>query len=105
MSYSGNNRRVHTCFITKNREYHFRSGECVAVRDRSSSAWMAGHRAIGMRMRPLPPGTIYIGRELELYSPEAVIRTSEVVDISRPGRNQVNGYHFVHGFQPDDLLA
>jgi hypothetical protein len=105
MTYKGANRRVHTCFVTKNREYHFRAGECVAVRDRNSAVWIAGHRAIGMRLRPLPPGTIYVGKELELYSPDAVVRTSEVVDIFRPGKNQVHGYHFVLGFQPDDLTA
>ncbi|MCK9522005.1 MAG: hypothetical protein M0R76_03040 [Proteobacteria bacterium] len=105
MTYKGVNRRVHTCFITQNREYHFRAGECVAVRDRNTSVWISGHRAVGMRLRPLPPGTVYIGKELELYAPGTVIRTSQVVDILRPGKKQVHSYRFVLGFFPDDLSA
>lgn len=103
MGRPGRERRVHICFITHNREYHVRSGECMAVRDRKSSVWIAGHRAIGLRLRPYPPGTAYIGRTLEFYSAErkTMVRTSAVVDISRPNKNQVDFYGFVHGFAPE----
>ncbi|MBN2804780.1 MAG: hypothetical protein JXR91_16915 [Deltaproteobacteria bacterium] len=102
-----NNRRIHTCFFTKNREYHIRSGECIAVRDRLSQVWIAGHKAIGMRLRALPPNTPYVGRALEFYSIELeqIIRTSPVVDIIRPNRNDVQFYGFVHGFAPDNDLV
>ena len=105
MRHTGEDRRVHTCFITKNREYHIRAGECVAVRDRESSVWIAGHKAVGMRMRELPPGTIFLGRELELFSPESMVITSRVVDILRPGRNEVTTYGYVQGFLPLDFSA
>jgi hypothetical protein len=102
MRYKGKNRRVHICFITKNREYHIRAGECIAVRDRVTSVWIAGHVAIGMRMRPLPPGASYIGKELEFYSADSRIVTSRVVDILRPNKNEVDTYSFVHGLAPED---
>ena len=100
MLYDGPDRRVHTCFITRNREYHTRSGVCVAVRDRSSSAWMARHRAVGLDMVDSPAGTIFFGYPLEFTSHGIRVRTSVVTDILRPGRNQVNTYRLVHGFQP-----
>ena len=75
----------------------------MAVRDRKSSVWIAGHKAIGLRLRPLPPRTPYIGRTLEFYSSEKqmLVKTSAVVDIMRPNRNQVEFYDFVHGFSPE----
>jgi hypothetical protein len=33
-------------YITRNTEYHFRDGVCVAVRDRRSNAWMSHHLAL-----------------------------------------------------------
>ncbi|MBN2342688.1 MAG: hypothetical protein JXX29_16715 [Deltaproteobacteria bacterium] len=79
----------------------------MAVRDRKSSVWIAGHRAIGMRLRPVPPRTPYIGRTLEFYSAEkrTLVQTSAVVDIIRPNKNQVDFYGFVHGFVPEDEKA
>ena len=100
MLYDGPDRRVHTCFVTRNREYHTRSGVCVAVRDRYSSAWMAGHRAVGLDMVSVPLGTIYVGYPLEFTSSKTRVRTSAVIDILRPGRNQVDTYRLVNGFQP-----
>ena len=107
MSNQRRNRRIHTCYFTENREYHVRAGVCVAVRDRASSVWIAGHRAIGMRLRALPPGAPYVGRPLEFYSVELeqVIKTSPVVDILRPNKNDVQFYGFVHGFSPDNDLT
>ncbi len=100
MSYFGLDRRVHTCFITKNREYHVRAGVCVAVRDRISSAWIAGHRAVGMKMRPSPPGSAFLGRALEFLEEDALVRTSDVVDILRPGRTVVETYNIVQCLSP-----
>jgi len=107
MSEQRRNRRVHTCFMTKNREYHVRAGECMAVRDRKTSVWIAGHMAVGMRLKPQPANTPYVGRRLEFYSieKEQVIQTSPVVDILRPNKNEVESYGFVHGFSPDNEMA
>ncbi len=100
MIYNGSNRRVHTCFITRNREYHVRSGVCVAVRDRATSAWISGHRALGMRLIAAVPGLGFLGRPLEFVAGTAHVRTSGVIDILRPGRNEVDTYRLVHGLAP-----
>jgi len=100
MPYEGANRRVHTCFITHNREYHVRSGVCVAVRDRETTAWIAGHRALGMHLMSAVPGICFLGHPLEFVAGTAHVRTSSVTDILRPGRNEVAIYRFVHGFAP-----
>jgi len=107
MTKQRHNRRVHICFLTQNREYHVRTGECMAVRDRRTQVWIAGHGAIGMRMRPTEPGSEFLGRRLEFYSieKEQVIRTSPVVDILRPTRHEVQSYGFVHGLVPETDLA
>ena len=103
----GKNRRIHTCFITENREYHVRANECVAVRDRKSSIWIAGHKAIGMHLKPQPPGAPYLGKKLEFLSPgkDKVLHTSAVVDILRPNKNEVNSYRLVQGFKPQEKLT
>ncbi|MBN2530779.1 MAG: hypothetical protein JXR76_30610 [Deltaproteobacteria bacterium] len=103
--YEGEERRKHTCFVTHNREYHVCAGVCMAVRDRKSSVWIAGHKAVGLRLRAIPPGSGYLGRTLEFYSHEKqmLVRTSAVVDIMRPNKNQVAFYGFVHGFSPDQF--
>ena len=98
--YKGKNRRVHTCFITENREYHTKSGVCVAVRDKNSKVWIAGHWAIGMILKPLPPGAVFLGYPLEFLSKAQRVLTSHVVDILRPGRSTVNMYKCTLGFLP-----
>jgi hypothetical protein len=101
MKYTGTNRRVHTCFITHNCEYHTCEGICVAVRDRASSAWLAGHRAVGLTIGHRGPGTVFLGSPLELADTDYRYMTSEVVDILRPNRNTVEAYSFVSGMLPD----
>ena len=100
MPYDGANRRVHTCFVTRHREYHIRSGVCVAVRDRGTSAWISGHSALGMRLMAAIPGIGFLGHPLEFVAGTAHVRTSEVTDILRPNRNEVDVYRYVHGFAP-----
>lgn len=100
MAYAGANRRVHTCFVTQNREYHVRAGVCVAVRDRVSCAWMSRHRALGMRLIAAVPGIGFLGHPLEFVAGTAHVRTSAVTDILRPGRNEVDVYQFVRGLIP-----
>jgi len=100
MKFKGANRRVHTCFVTENCEYHTREGICVAVRDRWSSAWIAGHRAVGLSIGPSGPGAEFLGAPLTLVGGELTLTTSKVVDILRPNRNEVEAYSFARGMLP-----
>ena len=45
-NYRGVERRRHRVFVTRNTEYHFRDGLCVAVRDRHTGEWLADHAAL-----------------------------------------------------------
>ncbi len=40
--YAGPDRRRHRVYVTKNTEYHFRDGFCVAVRDRRTGDFLQG---------------------------------------------------------------
>ncbi len=100
MAYRGPERRVRTCFVTRHREYHFKSGVCVAVRDRASSAWIADHEAVGLRLVPPLPGGDYLGRPLDLIRKTLYVRTSEVVDILRPNRTTAAAYSLVSAMSP-----
>lgn len=44
-------RRRHRVYVTRNTEYHFRDGFCVAVRDRSSGDFLPGHLAVERRLQ------------------------------------------------------
>jgi hypothetical protein len=100
MRHRGSDRREHTCFVTTNCEYHTRRGVCVAVRDRRSTVWMANHRAVGLNLDVLPPGTAYVGRPLVFRSDTDQVQTSLVVDINRPNRTIVDAYEMVRGLLP-----
>jgi len=43
-------RRRHRVYVTRNTEYHFRDGFCVAVRDRRSGDFLPGHLAVQRRL-------------------------------------------------------
>ena len=45
-NYNGPERRRHRVFVTRNTEYHFRDGVCVAVRDRRTGEFLHGHLAL-----------------------------------------------------------
>ena len=47
----GPERRRHRIYVTKNTEYHFRDGFCIAVRDRRSGDFIQGHLALRRRMQ------------------------------------------------------
>lgn len=100
MWYSGKDRRVHTVFVTRNREYHTNRGVCVAVRDRRSTAWISNHEAIGMALQLNNDDEIVQGRPLQLLSPFASIYTSKVLDIFRPGRKTFQMYGLIQKLQP-----
>ena len=48
--YSGKERRRHRVYVTKNTEYHFKDGFCVAVRDRRTGDFLNGHLALRRRI-------------------------------------------------------
>jgi hypothetical protein len=48
--YSGEERRQHRVYVTRNTEYHFRGQTCVAVRDRKSGCFLQSHLAVQRRL-------------------------------------------------------
>ncbi len=50
-AYTGPERRRHRVYVTRNTEYHFRDGFCVAVRDRKSGDFLHGHLALRRRLQ------------------------------------------------------
>ena len=48
--YGGRERRRHRMYVTRNTEYHFRDGVCVAVRDRGSGSWLSSHLALNRKL-------------------------------------------------------
>jgi hypothetical protein len=101
--YVGPDRRRHRVYITRNTEYHFRDGFCVAVRDRRTGDFLQGHLALRRRIHggirffvngaiapnagdPAPGEAIYFeanGRELV---------TSPLERVERPTREMVAAY-------------
>ena len=106
MSYEGAERRRFFMYVTRNTEYHFHDGTCVAVRDRRTGQFLAGHVALGMRlvggvnMSPqglrLPKSeTPIVGDALCLtksIESNHQIVTSRVEAIERPTRDTVAMY-------------
>jgi len=43
-------RRRHRVYVTRNTEYHFRDGFCIAVRDRRSGDFLPGHLAVKQKL-------------------------------------------------------
>lgn len=96
-------RRRHRVFVTRNTEYHFKDGFCVAVRDRKSGDFLPGHLAVKRRLQgglkffgngaivpnlgdPTPGEALYFaagGRDLV---------TSPVERIERPSKKLVEAY-------------
>jgi hypothetical protein len=50
-AFAGSERRRHRVYVTRNTEYHFRDGFCVAVRDRRTGEFMHGHLALRRRLQ------------------------------------------------------
>ena len=103
IEFVGAERRIHKVYVTRNTEYHFRDDVCVAVRDRRSGDWLAGHLALrrqvhgGVRFflngAALPnPGTPRIGESLFFASGERDLVTSPVESIERPEKHVVAAY-------------
>ncbi len=100
MLYSGPERRVHNVFLTHNREYHVRSGVCVAVRDHKTSAWISNHEAVGMELEVNMTPQRFLGSSLLFLSPYAKVLTTRVMNILRPERQTVEMYGLLWAICP-----
>lgn len=103
MRISGDERRIHKVFVTKNTEYHVRKNLCVGVRDRRTGRWMHGHMAYrsavagglsfvvggGVRATDALPG---VGESLFFCRDGRDLVTSSILSIERPGRETVASY-------------
>jgi hypothetical protein len=102
-SYGGPERRRHRVYVTRNTEYHFRDGLCVAVRDRRTGEFLHGHLALerkvagGLRFFESGgiapnPGEPRAGESLYFASEGRDLVTSPVESIERPSREVVHAY-------------
>lgn len=96
-------RRCHRMYVTRNTEYHFRGGVCIAVRDRHKGTWLLSHQALD---RPLS-GAIRFRKSGDAYptleEPEVGdalffgtqgpdVITSAIAAIERPSKELVEAY-------------
>jgi len=104
MRYAGKERRIHKVFVTRNTEYHVRSGMCVGVRDRRSGQWLRSHLALrsrisgGLRFNGVggitpSPGRPEIGESLFFQAAGRDLITSTVLSIERPEKSIVGEYN------------
>ncbi len=102
-TFSGPERRRHRVYVTRNTEYHFRDGFCVAVRDRRSGEFLRGHLALdrriqgGLRFFPsgaiLPnPGEPARGEALYFANDGRDLVTSPLETVERPTKETVHAY-------------
>lgn len=96
-------RRRHRVYVTKNTEYHFRDGFCVAVRDRRTGDFLPGHLALRKRLHGglkfylngaiVPnPGDPSPGEALYFAADGRDLVTSPVERIERPSKDLVRAY-------------
>ncbi len=90
-------------YVTRNTEYHFRQGVCIAVRDRERGTWQLSHHALD---RPLSgairfreSGDAYptleqpeVGDALFFGAGGPDVITSAVFAIERPEKDVVESY-------------
>ena len=101
--YRGSERRRHRVYMTRNTEYHFRDGFCVAVRDRRSGDFLHGHLALQRRvhggLRFFPDGAIapnpgepQAGESLYFSAEGRDLVTSPLEAVERPAKEIVEAY-------------
>jgi hypothetical protein len=99
----GPERRRHRVYVTKNTEYHFRDGFCIAVRDKRTGDFIQGHLALRRRMQGglkffmngaiIPnPGEPTVGEALYFASGGRDLVTSPLVAVERPEKVIVEAY-------------
>jgi hypothetical protein len=102
-AFGGRDRRRHRVYVTKNTEYHFRDGFCVAVRDRRSGDFLRGHLALRRRIHGglrfylngaiVPnPGEPAPGEALYFATDGRDLVTSPLEKIERPTREIARAY-------------
>ena len=103
MDYPGPERRRHRVYVTKNTEYHFKDGFCIAVRDRRTGDFLHGHLALRRRIHGglrffmngaiLPnPGEPKEGEALYFSSEGRDLVTSPLEKVERPTKDVVLAY-------------
>jgi hypothetical protein len=101
--YEGPERRRHRVYVTRNTEYHFRDGYCVAVRDRRTGEFLHGHSALEGRIHgglrffegggiAPNPGEPRMGESLYFASEGRDLVTSPLESVERPSRELVRAY-------------
>jgi len=101
--FGGKERRRHRVYITRNTEYHFRDGFCVAVRDRRTGEFLESHLALRRRVHGgikfylnggIQPnlGEPQPGEALYFESGGHDLVTSPLISVDRPTREVVQGY-------------
>ncbi|WP_394843749.1 hypothetical protein LZC95_42710 [Pendulispora brunnea] len=99
----GPDRRRHRMYVTKNTEYHFRDGFCIAVRDRRTGSFLPGHLALKRRISGglrffrngaiVPnPGEPILGEAMYFTYDGRDLITSPLESIDRPDKATVKAY-------------
>jgi hypothetical protein len=102
-NYEGADRRRNRVYVTKNTEYHFRDGYCVAVRDRRTGEFLHGHLALRRRVHGgikfylngaiVPnPGDPRPGEALYFATDGRDLVTSPLEKVERPSREIADAY-------------
>jgi hypothetical protein len=101
--FPGADRRRHRVYVTRNTEYHFRDGFCVAVRDRRTGDFLQSHLALRRRVHGgirfylnggIQPnlGEPQPGEALYFESGGHDLVTSPLISVERPSREVVEAY-------------
>jgi hypothetical protein len=101
--FTGSERRIHKVFVTRNTEYHLRSGVCVAVKDRRSGEWLRAHLALRQKVHggirftrsggiSANDGMPEVGESLFFAAEGRDLVTSPVLSVERPERADVKRY-------------
>ncbi|HEY2518296.1 MAG TPA: hypothetical protein VGI39_45820 [Polyangiaceae bacterium] len=102
-NFEGTDRRRHRVYVTRNTEYHFRDGFCVAVRDRRTGEFLHGHLALRRRIHGglrfylngaiVPnPGEPKIGEALYFATDGRDLVTSPLEAVERPSKELTQAY-------------
>jgi hypothetical protein len=102
-TFPGPERRRHRVYVTRNTEYHFRDGFCVAVRDRRTGDFLQSHLALRRRIHGglrfflngaiVPnPGEPKAGEALYFESNGRDLVTSPLETVERPAKEIVLAY-------------
>lgn len=100
--YMGPERRSRRTYVTRNTEYHFHDGVCVAVRDRRTGRWLSSHLAMKRRMTggvrhfsngsTIPTEQAEVGDALYFGEEGRELITSTLCRIERPTPEVIHEY-------------